>query len=48
MSPEISIIIPVYDEAAVIEKTLQQIYSLKNKYKLEIIVADGGSKDTLK
>lgn len=45
MPPEIAVIIPVYNEAAVIEKTLQQIYGFKNSYRLEIIVVDGGSKD---
>jgi rSAM/selenodomain-associated transferase 2 len=46
MAPEISIIIPAYNEATVIENTLVQIIGLKEKYKLEIIVADGGSKDS--
>lgn len=46
MNPEISIIIPVYNEAAVIEKTLQQINCIKKAFNIEVIVADGGSNDS--
>ncbi|MDQ3550121.1 MAG: glycosyltransferase, partial [Bacteroidota bacterium] len=37
----ISIIIPVFNEAAFIEATLQHLQDL-NEYSVEIIVVDGG------
>lgn len=46
ISPEISIIIPAYNEADVIEKTLQHLNSFKAAFNIEVIVADGGSNDS--
>ena len=41
----ISIIIPTKDEEKYIKKTLKQFLPFKRKYKLELIVSDGCSKD---
>lgn len=41
----ISIIIPVYNESLLIEKTLQQLSTLKTEAEFEIIVSDGKSTD---
>lgn len=44
--PKISVIIPVYKEEKILEKTLK-LYSpeLRRKYNFELIISDGGSKD---
>jgi glycosyltransferase involved in cell wall biosynthesis len=44
--PKISVVIPVYMEEKILEKVLS-VYTkeLREKYKLEIIVSDGGSSD---
>ncbi|MCX7736145.1 MAG: glycosyltransferase [Candidatus Kapabacteria bacterium] len=45
-SPKISVIIPVFQEEKILEKTLQK-YSdiLRTKYNFELIISDGGSTD---
>lgn len=47
IKPDISIIIPVYQEEKIISDTIR-IYSqsLKSKYNFEIIISDGGSTDS--
>jgi len=47
MSKLISVVIPAYNEAKRIKKTLNYIseYLLKNKYRYEIVVVDDGSRD---
>lgn len=40
-----SIIIPTFNEALVVAKTLRQYVEAKKNYQLELIVADGGSND---
>jgi len=45
-TPEISIIIPTLNEEKLIVKTLEQFpKSLKDKYRIEVIISDGGSTD---
>jgi rSAM/selenodomain-associated transferase 2 len=41
----ISIIIPTYNEADQIERTISQVHAAKNGHAIEIIVVDGGSVD---
>lgn len=45
-SPRISVIIPVFQEEKILEKTLK-VYTaqLRQKYELELIISDGGSTD---
>lgn len=45
LKPKVSVIIPTYNEGKVISSIIRRIKKLKNKYQLEIIVSDGGSKD---
>lgn len=44
---KLSLVIPVYNEEKIIEKTLTEVlsYSEKEKYKWEIIIVDDGSRD---
>ena len=42
----ISVIIPVYNEEAVIAKTLRYLNAVSDDHEIEIIVSDGGSADT--
>lgn len=42
---KVSVILPTYNEEKSISKIIQDIKKLKKEFKLEIIVADGGSKD---
>ena len=41
----ISIIIPTYNEAALIKKTLEKLHAISGESEIEIIIADGGSTD---
>ncbi|MBW2313593.1 MAG: glycosyltransferase [Deltaproteobacteria bacterium] len=45
VSTEISIVIPTRNEERVIEETLRQFQTLKQRHGLEVIVSDGGSDD---
>lgn len=46
-TPQISVIIPTLNEEKLIIQTIEQFTpELKSKYNLEIIISDGGSKDT--
>lgn len=44
-NPKVSIILPTYNESRTIEKIIAEIQKLKKFFSLEIIVADGGSRD---
>lgn len=45
-SPAISVIIPTLNEEKLIQQTLSQFTpELKNKYNIQLIISDGGSKD---
>lgn len=46
MHPEISIIIPTKNEEKCIEKAIRQYSKIKKKFKIEVIVSDGGSTDS--
>jgi len=45
MMTEISVIVPTLDEEAFIERTLRGILARRDEATLEVIVADGGSRD---
>lgn len=42
---KISIIIPVYREESIINNTIESIKKIKGNYRIEIIVADGGTEE---